>query len=92
MPTLLRREGFRVLILLPPREHPPAHVHVTKAAKTVVIQLAYRGQPQTIRENRRMADADVVKAWRLVAEFTEELIVHWERIHGSDQKAGEGRG
>ena len=28
MPTVLHRDGFRVVIWLPPREHGPAHVHV----------------------------------------------------------------
>ena len=31
MPIVFRLDGFEVVILLPPREHGPAHVHVTKA-------------------------------------------------------------
>lgn len=39
MPTVIQRDGFRVVIFLPPREHGPAHVHVCKAGTEVVITL-----------------------------------------------------
>lgn len=38
VPTVLRVDGFRVVIYLPPREHDPPHVHVWKGDGEVVIK------------------------------------------------------
>jgi hypothetical protein len=40
MPTVLVQGGFKVRILLPPREHGPAHVHVHKAGGLVEANAA----------------------------------------------------
>lgn len=37
MPTVLREDGFRVVVYGPPREHPPPHVHVEHGAKGLVV-------------------------------------------------------
>jgi len=63
MPTVLNVDGFQVRILVPPREHGPAHVHVWKAGTVVVIDLPEGDQPLGIRKVRGMRTADVVAAF-----------------------------
>jgi len=82
MPIVLRKNGFKVLILLPPREHGPAHVHVEKGEGLVVVELAYRGKTQRIKKISEMRNSDVVSAFRLVESHTEQLIAAWRKHHG----------
>lgn len=86
MPTALRRDGFRVAIFLPPREHAPPHVHVRRTGGEAVIELASGGRPQTIRAFAAMRTADVVRAFRIVEEHTEFLLAAWGRYHGENDK------
>ena len=79
VPTVLRVDGFRFLILLPPREHGPAHVHVVRDDGTMVVELL----ALQVRDVRGMTDADVRKAVRIVEEYEGTLIAEWRRIHGS---------
>lgn len=79
MPTVLRVDGFRFLILLPPREHGPAHVHVERGGATMIVELL----TLLVRDVRGMSDADVRKAVRIVEENDGTLIAEWRRIHGS---------
>ena len=82
VPTVLDVDGFQVRILLPPREHGPAHVHVRKAGTVVVIDLPEAGRPLSIRTIWRMRDADVVAAFRLVEANVEMLLEQWRKYHG----------
>ena len=82
MPTVLRVDGFRVVIYLPPREHEPAHVHVWKDDAEVVIDVATARRRQTIRSVSRMRTADVVKAFRIVEENADYLLTCWRQYHG----------
>lgn len=94
MPTIVTRGSFRVLILLLPREHGPAHVHVLKGKgageSEVLINL---GQPEpyvpgapwasvSIREIKGMRDKDVVTAVLLVQQHLMTLRQRWMEIHG----------
>ena len=82
MPTVLRDGGFRVRILLPPREHGPPHVHVHKAGSVVVIDLPDKDQSLGIRRIRQMRDVAVVAAFRLVEANVEMLLEQWRKYHG----------
>jgi hypothetical protein len=82
MPTVLRADGFEVRILLPPREHGPAHVHVRKAGAVVVIDLPAGDSPPVVRTVRRMRAADVVAAVRLVEANGDMLLEQWRQYHG----------
>ena len=82
MPTVLDKDGFRVRILLPPREHCPPHVHVRKAGAVVVIDLPEGNQPLSIRTIRRMRAPDVVAAFRVVEANVEMLLEQWRKYHG----------
>jgi len=82
VPTVLKDGGFHLRILLPPREHGPAHVHVRKAGAVVVIDLPDANQSLGIRKIRRMRETDVMAAFRLVEANVELLLEHWRRYHG----------
>ncbi|MCU1381736.1 MAG: hypothetical protein JWL71_433 [Acidobacteria bacterium] len=78
MPIVLRVDGFDVVVLLPPREHGPAHVHVRKAGKEVVIVLS----SLAVRKVEGMRSADVVTAVGIVADHSAELLNAWRKYHG----------
>lgn len=80
MPTIFRLDGFVVLVLNPPREHGPAHVHVAKAGGEVLINIP----AVAIREVRGMKPADVRRAVAIVAERVDDCVAKWEEIHGKD--------
>ena len=71
-----------MLILLPPREHAPPHVHVWNADGEVVITLAVEDRPQTVRTVAGMRPADVTAAFWLVEEHTNYLLERWREFHG----------
>lgn len=94
MPTIVTDGAFRVLVLNPPREHGPAHVHVLKGRgageSEVVIEL---GEPEvtggpwgpvSIREIKGMQNRDVIRAVRLVEQHLVTLRQRWGEIHGED--------
>jgi len=73
---------FVVKILLPPREHGPAHVHVFKAGGEVIIELGTPGESCVLREAHSMKTADIVRAVRIVEMNPEELRESWRKYHG----------
>lgn len=77
MPTALRIDGFIFTILLPPREHRPAHVHIGKAGTTVVVELG----TLRIRKNT-MSNADTRAAVRHVIANADALLNEWRKYHG----------
>jgi len=60
MPTILRQDGFAVMIFT--NDHSPAHAHVFKAGAEAVMNL----NPVAIRENYRMSKGNVRKAIAIV--------------------------
>lgn len=84
MPTVLVRDGFRVLVLLPPREHAPAHVHVVKGNGELLVYLSLNGASLEIRENRGMKRADARRAYAIVSANVQLCCDAWEKYHGKD--------
>lgn len=82
MPTVLRLDGFAVRILLPPREHGPAHVHVIKANGEVIIELGKQGERCFLKEAHGMKTMDIVRAMRIVEENAAALMEYWRKHHG----------
>lgn len=80
MPTVLRKNGFRFQIFT--EDHIPAHTHVFKAGKQVVINLGDRQHRVSTRENRGMATADIIKALQIAADHQVYLLEQWSEIHG----------
>lgn len=78
MPTVLRSEGFRITILLSPREHGLAQVHVSRAGSEAVITL----NPVTVRSVDRMRTIDILRAVELVEGHQTLLLTAWRKWHG----------
>jgi Domain of unknown function (DUF4160) len=82
MPTILRQQGFRVVIY--PNDHLPSHVHVLKGDGEVRIDLGSEELPPTLMTiSGDMSDKDVVKALYLVKENRTRLLARWREIHES---------
>lgn len=86
MPTVLVESGFVVRIYGPPREHPPAHVHVEHGAdELVVIRLRQKNSPQRVWRVYGMRDRDVVSAFRIVKANHARIMKAWRRLHGKHE-------
>lgn len=85
MPTVLRLDGFRVVIY--PNDHLPSHIHVLKGSGEVRIDLGSEEiAPQLMSVLGDIRDKDVVSALYLVKEHQAELLAKWREIHGSHRK------
>ena len=82
MPTIIRQNGFRIVIY--PNDHPPCHVHVIKGEGEIRIHLG-RSLPVTppslMSVTGKISDKDIVKALFLVSEHQIELLAKWSEIH-----------
>ncbi|MBC7971265.1 MAG: DUF4160 domain-containing protein, partial [Verrucomicrobia bacterium] len=79
MPTVLRKDGFRIVIYFD--DHLPSHVHVLSAESEVKIKLGSETEQPTVLEyrgDRRTA----VKAFQLVISHQTFLLEAWKQIHG----------
>jgi hypothetical protein len=75
MPTVLRQEGFAVMIYT--SDHEPKHVHVFKAEGEIIVNL----EDLSIRKLRGMNPADVRKALGIVSDHREFLKNEWDKIN-----------
>ena len=80
MPTVLRKDGFRVMIY--PHDHEPAHVHVWHGDAQVIVTLGQHGDGPRIRTYRDASRKMRADVWRLIAEHNDFLLTEWERRHG----------
>jgi hypothetical protein len=81
MPTVLRVDGFIVMIFLPGREHGPAHVHVFKDSGEVVIWLNRAGAVPTVRSINGMSFRMAQRALDIVDEHIDMLREQWRKYH-----------
>jgi hypothetical protein len=79
MPTVLRLDGFELVIRS--SDHAPPHVHVFKAGSELKVELS----PLVARERYGMTNRDAARAERIVATHAELLLAKWEEIHGPTQ-------
>lgn len=80
MPTVLRQDGFDVMIYTD--DHPPAHVHVLKAGGEVIINLGDEKTVPSVRQNKRMPWRDERRALIIIGDRQQELLARWREIHG----------
>jgi thiazole synthase ThiGH ThiG subunit len=74
MPTILRQDGFDVMIYTD--DHPPAHSHVWKAGGELVVNLGDDDTPPSIRSgNGRMSPRDARRAVIIVEDNQQVLLV-----------------
>lgn len=79
MPTIIRQDGFLIMIML--NDHRPPHVHVFKGNGRARITLGNSQERPHILEAYGMKDADAKKALLIVIENQESLIKAWEKYH-----------
>ena len=78
MPTLIRQNGFQVMIHT--GDHRPAHVHCYRGTRLVKVQLS----DLTVLFRRHATERDVREAVRIVQEHQELLRQSWRDIHGKE--------
>lgn len=79
MPTIINKDGFRVIIY--PDDHLPPHVHVIKDNEEVKIDLGNNDIPPSIIEVW-MNKKSTKKAMQIVMENQDILLKAWGDIHG----------
>lgn len=77
MPTLLRINGYRVVIY--PADHEPMHVHVINAGGEAVIEI---GQEARLIRSGGMKEKAIQEARVIVQNNAAMLAEAWEEIHG----------
>jgi len=80
MPTVLRKNGFRFQIYTD--DHEPAHTHVFKAGKEVVISLGDETTKPWVRENKGMKKTSENQAVIIAADHQDFLLEKWREFHG----------
>ena len=76
MPTVLRINGWRVVIYL--HDHPPAHVHVLGAGWVVVINVS----KMELREVVNCDEREALRVLRVIEDHQPALVEAWRRLHG----------
>jgi len=76
MPTVLRKNGFEVMIYT--QDHIPAHVHVWRAGGEIVVNIATLEITRAEGISRRNS----AKAVEIVEENQQYLLERWHGIHG----------
>jgi Domain of unknown function (DUF4160) len=80
MPTIIKQDGFRIVIY--PNDHTPAHVHVLKGDGEVRIELGNEKiSPSLMSVRGKISDREVMRALSLVTEYQIELLAKWDEIH-----------
>ena len=79
MPEIFRQGSFVVSVLLPPREHGPAHVHVRCPEGFMVVQL----EPSLlIREAQGVKTSTAREILSAIEARYDECLAAWRRYHG----------
>jgi hypothetical protein len=80
MPTVLKKDGFRVRIYFD--DHLPSHVHVFNADGEAKINLGNETQrPTFVTISAQMSNKNATKALKLVIENQKLLLQKWREIH-----------
>ena len=80
MPTVLRFDGFRVVIY--PNDHRPAHAHVMGRGYEAVFNLNCMVGPIELRENYGFSSREIGHLSGVLKSHLGDLCKEWERIHG----------
>ncbi len=81
MPTVPWIGNLRVVVY--PNDHRPAHVHVIGRGHEAVFELNRRESTVSIRENYGFGSRDLVRIEKGLIHNLAELVIAWERIHGT---------
>lgn len=80
VPTVLRFDGFRVVVYL--NDHRPAHVHVIGSEYEAVFQLNCPDGPVELREDYGTTRRQIKAFERELMKNLSQLCRAWEEIHG----------
>lgn len=80
MPTVLRFDGFRVVVY--PNDHRPAHVHVIGSECEAVFRLNCPDGPVELREDYGATRSQIKGFERKLMKNLSQLCGAWEKIHG----------
>jgi hypothetical protein len=80
MPTVLRLDGFRVVIY--PNDHRPAHLHVIGGGCEAVFDLNCPDGPPALRENWRFQARDLDRIEQGLSDNLAAACREWKAIHG----------
>jgi hypothetical protein len=81
MPTVLRIDGFRIVVY--PNDHRPPHVHVIGGGGEALFILHCPGGPPTLSRNFGFPLAQLNAIVRELDSRIEELCHAWYEIHGN---------
>ncbi len=74
MPTVMRQNGFRVMIHT--ADHHPPHVHCIKAGTAVLIEI----ETLRVRDNFGMPISEIRNALKIVADNQTHLMLEWRKV------------
>lgn len=80
MPTLLRVDGFNVVVY--PADHDPAHVHVFGGGNEAVFNLNCPTGPAALRENYGFSRSAIARIRKALDATIAVLCRKWRTIHG----------
>ena len=80
MPTVLRLEGYVIMIYL--HDHRPAHVHVSARGCELVVNLNRSPAYVSVRNNNGFKTPEIANILRLVQRHRDVLCEMWKGIHG----------
>ena len=80
MPTVLRQNGFAVMI--PVDDHPPPHVHVKKGGNELIVNLGDERSKASVRKNRGMSKSELAQVLRIINTNQKQLLAGWRKLHG----------
>ncbi len=83
MPTVIRKDGFQIVIWT--NHHAPAHVHVFKAEGELVVNLGDSNSAVSVRDNFEMSNKNERRALEIVGENQTFLRSKWVEIYGKSK-------
>lgn len=81
MPTVLRVDGYQIMIYLD--DHLPAHVHVFARGGELVVNLNCLTAFVSVRNNDGFRNREIGSIVRLVQLHRDRLCDMWKGIHGN---------
>ena len=81
MPTVLRVDGYQIMIYLD--DHLPPHVHVSARGAELVVNLNCATAFVSVRNNDGFKNREIATIVRLVQQHRDLLCQMWKGIHGN---------
>ncbi|BAU13039.1 hypothetical protein LEP3755_35750 [Leptolyngbya sp. NIES-3755] len=92
MSKVLEDRKNNLFIYIYSDDHLPPHVHVfvgrkkSRSDKDIKISIGNDAiAPEILAAHPKIKNTDIRKAWELVADHQDELLIKWEEIHGSEK-------